>query len=122
MSSIRVRRTDENNDLKKGQGSQDFVTDLDAVIQIIKQKLMLFRREWWENEKAGISMFQDILGKYGIGSSTTLADGIITEVILSAPYVFGIVSMSSSFNPSARTYAYTALVNTSFGTAVVSNT
>ena len=121
MSVIRVRRTDENNDLVRGNGKQDFVTDLDAVVQIIKQKLLFFRGEWWENENDGIPMFQQILGKYGMGSKTAAIDSLLQDAITSAPYGTGIAGMSSFFNASQRTYSFTATVNTNFGPVVVSN-
>ena len=119
MSVIRCRKLDANGDLVRGKGKDDFITDGDAVVQILRQRLRMFKGEWWENQDAGMAKISDLLGRYGIGSDTRPVDSLIQDTILSTPYVTGIASMSSSYVN--RKYSFSATVNTAFGQIIVAN-
>lgn len=119
MSTIRVRRLDENWDPCFGNGQNDYVFDGEAVAQIIESRLRLWLQEWWEDQDEGLPMFQKILGK--MGSSQAIADRLIQKRILETPYVTGLVSFESSFDISTRAYICSAYVNTEFGTITVTN-
>ena len=120
MSTIRVRRLDINHDPVHGQGQADFLTDKDAVAQIIQTTLLFFKGEWWEDRNAGMPMTQSILGVNMSDRKKRAADNIIQQAIMSVPYVDGIASMTSAFNSQARSYSFTASVNTQFGIIQVS--
>lgn len=119
MSIIRVRRLDENWDPVYGNGQNDYLTDGNAVVQIIESRLRLWLGEWWENLDEGLPMFQKILGVKG--SSKAIVDGLIQKRILGTEYVIGITSFESEFNVETREYQCLAKVNTQFGTIVVSS-
>jgi len=122
MSTIRVRRLDANHDPVYGQGQSDFLTDLDAVAQIIHTRLLLFVGEWWENTKEGIAVFQSILGRAaGNEKSRGAIDNLIKKRILETQYVTGIQSLTSSYDSETRKYSVSIMVNTQFGSVVVSN-
>ncbi len=119
MSTIRVRRMDDNYDTSYGKGRDSYLTDIDAMLQIIKSRLLLMKTEWWENQDEGVPMWQQILGTSG--NNKSLVDSIIRQRILDTQYVTGINSMVSSIDPNTRAYSFTATVNTGFGPVVVSN-
>jgi hypothetical protein len=118
MSTIRVRRLDENGDVVYGNGINDYLTDIDAVQQIIRTSLLLWQGEWWESIEEGLPMFQQILGKNG--ANKILVDRLIQEKITEVPYVKNVSSFVSVFDPNDRSYQCEAIVNTDFGTVVVS--
>ena len=118
MSTIRVRRLDENWDPVYGNGQGDYITDIDAVVQIIESRLRLWLAEWWEDQEEGLPMMQKILGKPG--ANKKIIDGIIQKRISGTPYVTGIESFVSEIDTVNRDYQCLAKVYTQFGTVVVS--
>jgi len=119
MSKIRVRRLDENWDPVYGSGTDDYIFDQEAVMQIIQSRLRLWRSEWWENLNEGLPMFQRILGK--LGTSKAIVDRLIQNRILESPYVISITKFVSDFNGDSRRYECETTVNTEFGTVIVTN-
>lgn len=122
MSTIRVRRLDENWDPVYGNGKGDYLLDGDAVAQIIQTRLRLWLEEWWENQDLGLPMMQKILGQRI--SEKLKIDRLISKEILRDPDIgiTGIESFVSEFNSSTREYECTVYVNTIYGTVLVSNT
>jgi hypothetical protein len=117
MSTIRVRKLDASWDPVFGGGINDYLTDRDAVGQIIRSRLLFFQSEWWEDESLGLPMFQSILGKKG--PVKKVADKIISDNILQAPYVVRIDSFDSTLVN--RVYTFTAYVTTQFGNLTITN-
>lgn len=117
MSTIRVRKLDENWDVTYGNGQNDYLVDGDAVVQIIESRLRLWLAEWWEDRNEGLPMFQKILGVKG--SSKAIVDSLIQKRISGTKYVTGIKSFESSFNVETREYQCLASVYTQFGTILV---
>lgn len=117
MSTLRVRKLDSNWDPSYGQGVDNYITDIDAVAQIIKSRLLLFYGEWWEDRKLGLPMWQSILGVSG--NQRVVVDHLIYEVIAGTPNVSGVTNLTSTIEN--REYTFTATVGTDFGTIVVSN-
>ena len=119
MSTIRVRRLDENWDPVYGNGQKDYLFDQDAILQIIQSWLRLWFAEWWENQTAGLPMTQQILGK--MGTNKKLADRLIQKRIAQTVYVKRIVSFESNLVSSTREYECQATVETEFGLLTVTN-
>ena len=117
MSSIRVRKLDSTWDPSYGQGVDNYITDIEAVAQIVKSRLLLFYGEWWEDRQIGLPMWQSILG--ASGSKRVVVDHLIYEVIAGTPNVIGVTNLTSAIKE--REYTFTATVTTDFGTIVVSN-
>lgn len=113
MSTIKVRKLDNYRDPVFGGGKNDYVTDIDAVAQIIQSRLLFFKGEWWEDLEDGLPMWQSILG--ASGNNKKLVDAMIQKQVLDTPYVNGIDSVDSSFDPESRSYVFSAVVNTEFG-------
>jgi len=116
--TIMVRNLGSNWDPKRGNGLADFLPDIDAVAQIIKQRLQLLRGEWFENLNLGLPLFQSILGVSNTNQAVAL---IYREQILAVPYVTEITSFQVTFALTGRTFTFTASVETIFGTIIVSN-
>jgi len=118
MSTIRVRRLDADYEPVFGQGKSDYIEDLDAVVQIIKSRLLLLMGEWWEDTADGLPLWQSILGQR---NSKVVVDNLIQQRILKTQYVTGIESLTSTYDSSSRAYTFTAVVNTQFGQVGISN-
>lgn len=118
MPTISVRSLGTNYDPLYGNGQNDFLTDIDAVAQIIGTTLRLFKGEWWENLNIGTPMFQSILGQGG-ASDTAAISAILQNVILSCPFVTSISSISCTY--ANRKLSFSCTVLTQFGALQVSN-
>jgi hypothetical protein len=116
MATISVRKLDANWEPQYGNGQSDFITDIDAVAQIIKQKLLLFQGEWVLDRTAGTPMFQSILGA---SRSIDAVVAILKAVILSAPYVTDVINVATNYNSQARTFAFACVAQTPFGPITV---
>ena len=117
MSTIRVRRLDENWDPVYGNGQRDYLFDGDAIAQIIETRLRLWLAEWWEDRSEGLPMFQRILGVRG--STKAIVDSLIQRRISETIHVTGIQSFVSEFDSETRSYRCEASVYTIFGAILV---
>jgi hypothetical protein len=121
MALIIVRKLDANGDPMYGHGPADFISNIDAVAQIIMTKLKLFQGEWWENLSEGTPMFQSILGVAGAGKRPGAIALILKNRILQAPYTTGVSQIATSFNATSRAFSFTCTVQTIFGPITISN-
>lgn len=122
MPTISVRQLDANHDPIYGAGQNNFLYDLDAVIQIVQTRLLLFQGEWWKDLNDGLALFQSILGKYGAGKNPDAVNNIIQARIVTSPYVTGISNIITQYNTQTRSYTFNCQVNTQFGSFQLSYT
>lgn len=120
MASITVRSLGPNYDPLWGQGVGNFLSDIDAVGQIIGTRLRLFEGEWWEDTTDGLPLWQKILGQYN-GKNTEAIALLIQDRILGTPFVVRILQQTATYNPNTRAFTYTAQVQTAFGVLNVTN-
>ena len=113
MSTIRVRRLDANWDPTYGDGQNDYIFDLDAVVQIVRSRLGLWLAEWWENLDEGLPMFQKILGKQA--KNKIVIDREIQKRIAETNYVTSIDDFESEYDSSIREYSCSVSITTAFG-------
>lgn len=118
VPTIIVRQLSPTWDPYYGNGLQNFLTDIDAVAQIIAQRLMLLQGQWFENLNLGLPLFQQILGH---SQSPQGVAALVRQQILSAPYVTGISAFVCTYSPTGRTFTFSANVNTQFGQVAVTN-
>jgi hypothetical protein len=118
MATITVRRLDSNYDPVRGNGASDFISDLQAVSQIIMTTLKLFQGEWFENLNDGTPLFQKILGKNG--ENVNAISLILQQRIRGVPYVTGVSNVNASFNSATRGFSFSCVVQTQFGSVSVS--
>lgn len=119
MATIIYRALGPNNDPQMGHGSVNFLTDIDAVAQAVQTRLNLFQGEWWENIAEGTPMWQSILGGSGKVRQQQAVSLILQQRILGTPFVTGIRNVQFLFNVATRQYSFAAVVETQFGSAVV---
>jgi hypothetical protein len=109
------------NDPIEGENGPVFLTDLDAVAQIIYTTLRLLLSEWWENLVIGFPLFQSLIGSSGAPANQAGVMLIIQQTILGCPYVTQILNFNFSLNTATMGSTFTALVKTQFGNLVVTN-
>ena len=115
MATITVRALTTTNGLwdpQRGQGLSNFLSDREAVAQIIATRLKLLRGEWFANLADGLPLFQSIIGHSNTTQGVAL---IIRQRILGTPYVTGIQNMSVTYAPTSRNYSFSCTVQTAFG-------
>lgn len=121
MPTITVRALDPvTNDPLQGNGQSNFLSDLQAITQIIRTRLLLFQGEWFLNLLDGLPLFQSILGSPGGTTNIQFIISLITQRILQTPYVTAISSIGASYKN--RSFSFSAQVETQFGTVYVTNT
>ena len=122
MATITVRKLDPVTwEPQWGLGKANFISDIDAVAQIIRQRLQLLQNEWWENLLEGLPFWQSIAGYAGKGNSQQNISLIIQNRILSTPYVVRLSSVQATYTSSTRSFSFYAVVQTQFGSVVVTN-
>lgn len=119
---MRYRRLTSAGDYTFGQGSQDFVSDIDAVAQAVYTRLNLYRETWWRDLTDGVPMFQSILGTPGSPANLANVDSILQSRINGTQGVTALTYFTSEFNPVTRQYSYTANVQTIYSTTVIQGT
>ena len=117
MSLISVRKLNAAGDPMRGNGLSNFLTDIDAVGQIISTTIKLLQGEWWENT-TGTPLFQSLLGHPITSQGVAL---ILRARILSVPYVTGIQTLDVVYGRAGRTFAFSTVVNTQVGAVTVYN-
>ena len=115
MATIRYRKLDPNGDPLQGNGKACFVSDLDAVAQAIGTRLRLLAGEWFENRNAGTPVFQSMLGVARAGKHPDSVVLLLRQRILGTPYVTAVSNVATSYDPNARSFAFSCQVQTQFG-------
>lgn len=116
--TIIVRDLGKGWDSMRGSGLSNFLTDINAVSQIIAQRLKFLQGEWFENRLIGMPFFQSMVGH---PITTQAVEMLIQQQILGTPYVTGISAFDLEYGASGRTLLFTATVQTQFGQLTVSN-
>jgi hypothetical protein len=121
MPSIAVRQLDAFGEPQFGQGVANFIFDLEAVGQLIVERLRLFQGEWWENLLEGLPLWQQILGVSFGPAQQAAASLAIQQRINTTSFVTGLSNVSYAFNSQTRFYEWSCIVNTQFGQVTVGN-
>lgn len=122
MATITVRALNPITwDPQQGNGQANFLSDLDAMVQIIATRLRLYQGEWFLNLLDGLPMFQSILGSSGGSTNIQAVVNLIAQRISTTVYVTAINSISASYSPSNRVFSFKASVQTPFGIVYVAS-
>jgi len=90
-----------HNDLRlDATGSPMLVYDAEAIGEHIRQRLMLWRGEWFLNEDAGVEWTKYVLGRPP--SELPLAESIIKAEIAATPGVTEILEFSAVYDRASR--------------------
>lgn len=120
--TIMVQQNDSvTNDPIEGPNGPVFLTDIDAVAQIIYTTLRLLLGEWWENLTIGFPLFQSLIGASGAPTNQAGVMLIIQQTILGCPYVQKIVDFTFYNNTATAASTFRATVQTQFGNIIVTN-
>jgi hypothetical protein len=115
MATITVRKLDANWDPIQGQGLACFISDAEAVAQIIATRLKLFQGEWYQDLSAGVPYFQDFLSKSASPQARNVFTLALQTNILGAPYVTSISGVETNWDSAERAYSFSCTANTLFG-------
>ena len=121
MSVIAVRTLNQAGGLwdpQRGQSLSNFLYDIDAVTQIIAQRLKLFAGEVWYNKSLGVPMFQQIIG---VPNTTQGVALLLRQQILGTPFVTDVQDLVVNYTGGTRAYTFSCSVLTSFGTITINN-
>lgn len=120
-SVITYRQLSATGDPLWGQGTANFISNLQAVAQAILTRLKLFQGEWWASTTDGLPLWQSIMGQPAAQQSQQQMDTLISARILGTPWVISLSNVNSSFNTVTRKFSYSATATTQFGTLIVTN-
>jgi len=112
---MKYRKLDNNSDMIFGGGANDYFTDLDAVKQACKTRMLLFQNEWWENIEDGLPFVQQIAGY----QDKDLAASLIRKRLQGTPEVFSVTNVQISFEPSSRAFTFSADVVSTYGSFTI---
>lgn len=118
MATITVRALDQNGDPLQGNGQNNFISDLQAVAQIIRTRLLLFQGEWFLDQNDGLPLFNRILGSSGSARNIEVITNLVASRIRQTQYVLAVTSIYATFKN--RKYVFKATVETQFGSLIVS--
>lgn len=113
------RKLDENGDMVRGQGKQDYLSGVEAVAQACMTRLQLYKGEFWRDINDGIPMFQEILGRPASPDNLSAIDSLIQTRISGTQGVTGIVSYTSQYDHLARAYSFQAQIQTIYSVTVI---
>jgi hypothetical protein len=119
MATITVRALSPTGEPLMGNQQNNFISDLTAVAQIIRTRLLLFQGEWFLNLSDGLPMFNGMLGSSGDPRNLQTIIAIISQRIQATPFVTSVLDVSASFQ--SRKFVFSAQVQTQFGIVTVSN-
>lgn len=119
-ATITYRQIDASGEPQFGQGFSNYLTDIDAVAQAIRTRLLLFLKEWWSDQNDGLPLWQEILGQ-AKGNNQQAVNLILSQRIFGTPYVTGITDVQSSYSSASRGYTFACKVQTQFGTIQIDN-
>lgn len=115
---MRYRREDLEGDYVFGSGDNTFLTNNpETVAQAVKTRFELWRGEWFLDDREGTPYRQEILGKH----KSAIYQLAIRERILMTPGVSKIETLDIQFSPDTRRVAFTATLNTLYGSVTVNS-
>lgn len=104
-----VRPVDENGDMMPIAYSEQMTTDSKAVAQVVRQRLLLYFGEWWEDETAGFRV-PAFLADGARASNTQMLLKYISGYIANTEGVDSV--SSSSVELDGRKMTYKCIVHT----------
>ena len=112
-TQLKYRRMDEDGDMVFGRGEQDFMSDIEAITQVIKTRLAAMEGEWWEGDIGALPYFTDILGMASTEENRAVVDLMIINRIMDTVGVLSVSEVESSIEN--RHYRFNCKVQTVYG-------
>jgi hypothetical protein len=63
VREVKYRKLDLDGDYTFGRRNE-FCTDVEAVAQAVRTRLLLLKGEWWENTIDGTPFFEEVAGQF----------------------------------------------------------
>jgi hypothetical protein len=118
MATITVRALNPVTwDPLYGNGQKNFISDLDAITQIINTRLRLFQGEWFLNLLDGLPLFQKLLGQPANSGSIQVMINTVSQRIAGTVFVTSVNVIEASYQN--RSFSYKASAFTPFGTIYI---
>ena len=114
---MQYRKLNPAGDYTLGSGADFLKNSPETVAQAVLTRLRLWKGEWFIDTADGMPYSSEVLGKRYQRKNP---DSIIKQRILGTPGVSEIVSYSSAFNGSTRTFSVAVTINTIYGPATIS--
>jgi hypothetical protein len=109
------RRLDEYGDYTFGRRNA-FASDIEAVAQAVKTRILHFKGEWWENNIDGTPFVQEVAGQFlPTHDNSAQIDLVFSERIIGTQGVTEITEFDSTVNPITRTYSAQITISTIYG-------
>ena len=116
---MRYRQLDAAGDYQLGGAAAFLVNSPETVAQAVLTRLNLSQGEWFIDVTDGTPWMQDILGKRKQGRNP---DAAIKQRILGTPGVNSLTAYSSSYDGVTRKLNVTAMLDTIYGAATITET
>lgn len=113
-TNLMYRKRDANGDMIWGHGSNDYLTGLEAMAEVIRSRLQAIRGEWWEGDETALPYYDEIITAYQTEQNRAIIDLMIIERIMDTRGVLSVENVSSSLEN--RKYVFKCDVNTVYGT------
>jgi len=107
---------DKNGDALIAVPQQGFLTNIEAVTQLLQTRLQLYVGEWWAAKTDGL--WPPLVGGVTTPAQKAL---LIQQRILATPYVTGISNMDYGYTTSTRQFTFSCTVETQFGQIQLTN-
>ena len=112
-----IRPTDASGDILPVLSSSDLLSGPETVARLVKYRLSLLQREWWENETLGFPVPESLrTGRPTAADALTLSSQV-TEYIRETPGVRDVEDVR--FSVSGRRFSYFCILQTEEGIAAV---
>lgn len=121
-----VRKLTEDWDMEFGQGTQNYISDEEAVEQNVRTRLLTFKGEWFLDTSLGVPYINnddaEVIGFLGVvPASIPGAEAIIKKAILEVKGVDRILSFASTFDHTTRLLTINTIIATIYATTIEVN-
>ena len=110
-TNLIYRKLDENGDYLFGHGFEDFVTGLEAMVQVIRTRLKANYDEWWEGDDTALPWMDEIIGGKTLNKDEI--DLMVIERLMDTVGVIRVLDITSSLVD--RNYHFSCRVETVYG-------
>jgi len=110
---MKYRKLDANGDYALGTGADFYVDQPEAVAQIVKTRLLLYRGEWNLSPDDGMPWRSEVLRSL----PPRAYDALVRQTILSTPGVISLIAYNSDITD--RALSINATIQTEYGESQV---
>ena len=113
LTQLTYRKLDADGDMIFGATSGGWLSELEAMRQVILTRLRAIRDEWWEGDRTALPWFTEILGGRGTEERRQAFDLMAIDRIMDTVGVISVSDVQSGI--SNRRYHFSCKVQTVYG-------